>query len=231
MSFGQNLQFLRKMRRSMTQEELAEKMRVSRQTISKWELDAAYPEMDKVIELCQYFSCSMDQLMREDMNVCGEAYSDIRVECIGPLRYVRYAVISMEPEEDALTHVKGWAARCGVEQPEIIGWDFPVLSQEQINVYHMHGYAAAWILPKNLQLEEERADIVLQQSQKYAVITIREPFSAPFSLIPNAYKTLMSYMQVNGIRHKEDKACLPCYEKTYEKDGICYMDVLIAADL
>ena len=34
MSFGQNLQFLRKMHKKMTQEELAEKMNVSRQTIS-----------------------------------------------------------------------------------------------------------------------------------------------------------------------------------------------------
>lgn len=60
MSFGQNLQFLRKMYHGMTQEELAEKMGISRQTVSKWELDAAYPEMEKVIELCKLFSCSMD---------------------------------------------------------------------------------------------------------------------------------------------------------------------------
>ena len=37
MSFGQNIQFLRKMRNKMTQEELAEKLGVSRQTVSKWE--------------------------------------------------------------------------------------------------------------------------------------------------------------------------------------------------
>ena len=38
MSFGKNLQFLRHLRENMTQEDLAEKMNVSRQTISKWEL-------------------------------------------------------------------------------------------------------------------------------------------------------------------------------------------------
>ena len=42
MSFGQNLQFLRKMRNKMTQEELAEKMGVSRQTISKCVQNIAY---------------------------------------------------------------------------------------------------------------------------------------------------------------------------------------------
>ena len=67
MSFGQNVQFLRKMRNKMTQEELADKLGVSRQTVSKWELDTAYPEMNKLIELCNLFSCSMDQLVREDI--------------------------------------------------------------------------------------------------------------------------------------------------------------------
>ena len=44
MSFGRNLQLLRKMRDRMTQEELAERMGVSRQTVSKWELDEAQPD-------------------------------------------------------------------------------------------------------------------------------------------------------------------------------------------
>lgn len=69
MSFGKNLQFLRKMHNSMTQEELAERMGVSRQTISKWESETAYPEMEKAFELCQFFSCSMDRLFRENMNM------------------------------------------------------------------------------------------------------------------------------------------------------------------
>ncbi len=42
MSLGQNLQFLRKMRNKMTQEELAEKIGVSRQAVSKWELEVSH---------------------------------------------------------------------------------------------------------------------------------------------------------------------------------------------
>ena len=61
--FAENLQFYRN-RKEMTQEQLAEKMGVSRQTISKWEAGTSYPEMEKLLLLCDLFSCSMDTLMR-----------------------------------------------------------------------------------------------------------------------------------------------------------------------
>lgn len=230
MSFGQNIQFLRKMHKGMTQEELAEKMGVSRQTVSKWELDATYPEMDKVIELCKLFSCSMDQLVREDINMSNEAYSNIRVEEVASFSFVKYAVISREPEDDAIKHIKDWAVSNGINQPEIIGWDFPHVSQEQINVYHMHGYAAACILPSNFEIACNSLKIITQKEQQYVVITIKEPFIAPFILIPNAYKTLMIYMEVNSYKHKQTKDILSCFEKEYEKDGICYMDIYIAVE-
>lgn len=67
MSFGENLQFLRR-QRSMTQEDLAEQLEVSRQSVSKWESDAAYPEMDTIIKLCDLFSCDMDTLLRGDVS-------------------------------------------------------------------------------------------------------------------------------------------------------------------
>ena len=51
MSFGRNLQYLRRLSGNMTQEDLAERLNVSRQTISKWEMDAAQPEMAKALEL------------------------------------------------------------------------------------------------------------------------------------------------------------------------------------
>lgn len=63
MNIGKNLVFLRNMRNQMTQEELAEIMGVSRQTISKWELEESYLEIGKILELCKIFSCSMDELI------------------------------------------------------------------------------------------------------------------------------------------------------------------------
>jgi len=228
MSLGKNLQYLRKMHNKMTQEELAEKMQVSRQTVSKWELDTAYPEINKLTELCEYFSCSMDEFVRTDMTACEDAYSNIRIETVEEFSYIRYAVISMEPEEDAIRHVNEWANSLGIPQPEVIGWDFPFASQEQINVFHMHGYAAALILPPDLTLTDETAQILTQKKQRYAAITIKFPSNAPFHIIPGAYKTLSTYMQVNGCKHCEEKDVLSCYEKEYTIDGIDYMDVYIA---
>lgn len=230
MSFGQNLQFLRKMYKGMTQEELAEKMSVSRQTISKWEMDSAFPEMEKAIALSSLFSCSLDELLRNNMNSGNEAYTNIRVEKVQPFRYFRYEVISGAPEEDAIKHIKEWALSCGIEQPEVIGWDFPFVSQEQINVYHMHGYAAACIIPEDFNTSCLEVDIINQKAQQYAVITIIDPFKAPFSLIPNAYKILIRYMDVNNLKNKHAKEILPCFEKEYEKNGIVHMDIYIATE-
>lgn len=63
--FGENLQFYRK-KREMTQEQLAEKLDVSRQTVSKWEAGTSYPEMEKILQLCELFSCEMDTLLRRN---------------------------------------------------------------------------------------------------------------------------------------------------------------------
>lgn len=230
MSFGQNVQFLRKMHNKMTQEELAEKLSVSRQTVSKWELDAAYPEIGKLIELCNLFSCSMDRLVREDLCINEDAYSDIRMVEVPALRYIRYAVISMEPEGDALSHVRGWAKQLGISAPDIIGWDFPVVSPEQTNVYNMHGYAAALLLRDGDSVDDLHAEVICQPAQRYAAITITDPFIGPFTRIPNAYKVLMTHMQVNGIRHKEDAKVLSCFEREYDREGVHYMDVYIAAE-
>ena len=64
MNFGKNLQYLRRLCKNLTQEELAEKLNVSRQTVSKWETNDALPELEKDLELCRIFNCSLDNLFR-----------------------------------------------------------------------------------------------------------------------------------------------------------------------
>ncbi len=63
MSFGERLYKLRS-EKNISQEELAELLDVSRQSISKWENDKAYPEMTKLLFMSDYFGVSLDYLMR-----------------------------------------------------------------------------------------------------------------------------------------------------------------------
>lgn len=65
MNFGKNLQHFRKAK-GLSQEELAEKMGLSRQAIGKWESGGGYPEAEKLIELCEVLDCNMDALVRGD---------------------------------------------------------------------------------------------------------------------------------------------------------------------
>ena len=50
----------------LTQEQLAEKLKVSRSTISSWETGRSYPDLEMVIEICDCFNVSLDFLLRED---------------------------------------------------------------------------------------------------------------------------------------------------------------------
>lgn len=104
------------------------------------------------------------------------------------------------------------------------------MSQEQINVFHMHGYEAALVLDDTTQIKDAGLSVIKQEEQKYITITIRQPFLMPFRLIPNAYKVLMTHMKINGISHKEDKKIISCFEKEYDVEGVHYMDVYIAVE-
>ena len=66
MTFGEKLAKLRK-ENNYTQEQLADILEVSRQSISKWESDIAYPETEKLVRIGKLFSCSMDYLLNDEI--------------------------------------------------------------------------------------------------------------------------------------------------------------------
>lgn len=72
MTIGQKITELR-VQKGITQEELAERLDVSRQSISKWEIDSALPQIDKILLLCDFFSITADQLLREDAEIKSAA--------------------------------------------------------------------------------------------------------------------------------------------------------------
>lgn len=68
MVIGQKIMKLR-CERGLSQEELSEKLGVSRQTVSKWELDQSLPQIDKIIFLAQFFGVSTDELLIDEIEI------------------------------------------------------------------------------------------------------------------------------------------------------------------
>ena len=64
MTFSEKLSKLRK-EYNYTQEQLADILEVSRQSVSKWESDIAYPETEKLIKISKLFNCTMDYLLND----------------------------------------------------------------------------------------------------------------------------------------------------------------------
>ena len=65
MTLGKKISALRN-QHEMSQGDLAEKMNVSRQSISKWETDTSVPELDKLIQLSEVFHITLDELVKGD---------------------------------------------------------------------------------------------------------------------------------------------------------------------
>lgn len=63
MAFSENLQFIRA-QAGVTQEQLAEQLDVSRQSVSKWESGQSFPEMDTLLRICDLYNVNLDVLLR-----------------------------------------------------------------------------------------------------------------------------------------------------------------------
>ena len=84
MTFGDKLANLRK-QKNLTQEQLADMLGVSRQSVSKWESDISYPETEKLISLARLFECSTDYLLKDECSaysVCNYTYQDTKPKSI-----------------------------------------------------------------------------------------------------------------------------------------------------
>lgn len=66
MSLGEKLLKLRK-KKGLSQEEVADKLHVTRQTISKWETDQSMPDFDKVVPICQLYEISTEELFCDEV--------------------------------------------------------------------------------------------------------------------------------------------------------------------
>ena len=234
MKLSSNLQYLRKLNRNMTQEKLAEQMGVSRQTVSKWEMGEAVPDLEKLLELSKLFSCTLDALMKEDLNSQADYFSPVTIVTVPAFTLGRYVIISPQPENDVQMYLDRWAQHSGLYEytphPRQLGWDFPFVSMEQQNHFGLRGYAAGWILPEGFEPKYPGVETYKQDETQYAKITVHDPFRAAFDRIPKGYQMILEYMGANGFKENHGIEFLGCFEEVYERGGETYMDIYVHAD-
>ena len=94
MTLGQRIQQIR-IEHGLSQEELAEKLGTTRQTVSRWELDQTFPEIAKIVLISRIFSVSTDSILKDgistfdgevDYFTCG-VYRDSRCEIVETERF------------------------------------------------------------------------------------------------------------------------------------------------
>lgn len=81
MTIGEQIQDLR-IEKGLTQEQLAEMLEVSRQSVSKWELGQAIPEVDKIIRMSELFNVTTDKILLRDTDENNTVKNPLHLGCI-----------------------------------------------------------------------------------------------------------------------------------------------------
>lgn len=126
-------------------------MPVSRQIISKWEMNQAYPEISELVELSVVFHRKIDELLRVNLAKRMNEYSDVKITKVPGFTMGRYVIISPNPEDDVHSYMETWAQRSGLlsvtdGKLACIGEVFPFVSAEQQNRYGLRGYVSAYYI-------------------------------------------------------------------------------------
>lgn len=89
MTTGEKISALRK-EKGLTQEQLAEILNVSRQSVSRWEMDIAFPETEKIIKLGRLLNCSIDFLLNGELQEQELKQNPEVIECYDFIRKCGY---------------------------------------------------------------------------------------------------------------------------------------------
>lgn len=89
MTTGEKVAVLRK-KKGLTQEQVAEILNVSRQFVSRWEMDIAFPETEKLIKLSRILNCSIDFLLNNDLYEQESKQNPYALECYNFIRECGY---------------------------------------------------------------------------------------------------------------------------------------------
>ena len=107
MTIAEKIKQLRK-DNSMTQEDLAEKLNVSRQTISKWETSVTIPDADNIVAISKLFNITTDELLDyrvETIQKKKQFIMDMAVLLFGIIGFIVFAILLMTNQIDETSSV------------------------------------------------------------------------------------------------------------------------------
>lgn len=164
----------------------------------------------------------------------NDSYSEITIQTVERFRMARYVIISPNPEDDVNAYMDRWAQQSGLLDvpgyaPRKIGWDFPFVSKQQQEQFGLRGYVSAYVIPEDFTPACGGAEITYRDTDEYAVITVTDPFTAPFEKIPGGYHKIFEHTTPKGwtVRDYGNRICM---EHVYEKDGVTYMEIYVPVD-
>lgn len=107
MTIAEKIKKLRK-DNNLTQEDLAEKLHVSRQTISKWETNVVIPDADNIVSICKLFNITTDELLDykvETVQKKRQFIIDMGVLLFGIVGFIVFAILLMTNQIDGTSSV------------------------------------------------------------------------------------------------------------------------------
>lgn len=102
MTIAEKLKYLRK-EHNMTQEDMAEKLNVSRQTISKWETNITIPDADNIVAICKLFHITTDELLDYNVQTIKKKKQfviDMLVLLFGIIGFIIFAILLLTNQID-----------------------------------------------------------------------------------------------------------------------------------
>ena len=113
MIFADKLISLRK-KAGWSQEELAERLSVTRQSVSKWEGAQSFPDIGKIVHLSQLFGVSTDYLLKDEMEQVDSTPCNESAESVPALRRV---TMEQASEYLSLRRAAAWPPSCASFPP------------------------------------------------------------------------------------------------------------------
>lgn len=221
MTFAQKIQRIRK-DAGLSQEELAERLGVSRQSVSKWELNQAYPETEKIVELSKLFHVSVDSLLRD-----GEPLQPDEPSGDGktvPRRGIRApVVVCLAALCLALTVVLGWfvlmphSTDTGEDGAAHMRTQAPAPPEPEMLREYYFDFAQKYRLDYVPFFEEGEAPADSTEYLYFAFAVNLDGWGEDKGVMTREYvdETALAYFGVTGLNH------LPAW-KSWDFDGRCY---------